>query len=155
MDMPNTAMMPDVEAIGLDEALLDYDPAEHAEQLAIRFPTGPVHFSPVAHQVLLQDRSAKRKTKGGLIIPETQQSIDERVEFIGKVIAVGPLVFWHELSGEPMPGAPWFRPGNFVLLPKTSSTRYRLSTDDDAPMYRLIHFMDILATVQTVQKVLE
>lgn len=155
MDMPNTASMLDLDAIPLEEALLDYDAAEHGEQMAMRFPSGPVHFTPINCQVLLQDRSGRSKTKGGILLTDTQQDYDSRVEFIAKVIAIGPLVFWHELSGEYLPGAPWFKPGNFVLVPKHSSTRYRHDRDADAPMYRLIHFADILATVRTTQKVLE
>jgi hypothetical protein len=137
-------------AMSVKEALPD---ATEADLAAIDnlFPYGEPPFNPYGPLVLVQDRG-KRTKIGSIHLTHLTQEKDAWIEFIGRVVLLGPLAFWDELGGNDLPEAPWFRPGEFVVLPKFSQDRYK-DVGENQPCFRLVHFKDIRAKVLTVRKV--
>lgn len=144
--------------LSFEEALPDAN-AFQLEQLRALFPASPVPFAPYGKLVLVQDRSPRKKI-GSIHLTIDTQERDAFVERIGRIISLGQLAFWDELDGSRLHGAPWYVPGDFVLLPKFSSTRYKgpgKGKDDEAEagqgIFRLINFQDVQGRVLSVRDV--
>lgn len=140
------------------EALPDATEADLA-QLKLLFPASPVPFRPTGKLVLVQDRSPRGKI-GSIIIHHETQTKDSFTERMGRIISLGPMCFWDDLSGGRLPGAPWFVPGEFVLLPKFSSTRYvgpgKKYSDEPTEgqgIFRLINYNDVQGGVLSVRDI--
>ena len=92
---------------GLKEAFPDIDPG-HA---------------PLGSLVLVQIRQPKRKTAGGLIIPDEARSADHYNTQVAKVIALGPVAFKNRNDMTPWPEGAWCQVGDFVRVPKLQGER--------------------------------
>jgi tRNA G37 N-methylase Trm5 len=86
--------------------------------------------------------------------------MDEYQENIGRIVAVGPLAGYDELSGDPdpanrtLPGWPWYEVGDIVLCSRMSSTRQRIENEKGRVNFRLIPYRDVMAKVVNVAQVL-
>lgn len=121
-----------------------------------QFPLADRPLNPVGRMILVQDRSPRTKI-GSVLLPALSQDKNAYVETVGRVIAIGPLGFVDELgSGDDrlLPGAPWYRPGHFVWLPKYSSMRIRRGTEDNPVIFRLLDFKDVLGVITSAELVL-
>ena len=95
------------------------------------------------------------RTKGGIIRPDMVKEADEWQENIGRVLAVGPLAGYDELSGGTLPGADMIQPGDIVLCSRLSSTRQKIVERDGRKMVvRMIPDRDIMARVTSTAQVL-
>ena len=86
---------------------------------------------PLGDRVLVQPKEEKEVTRGGIIIPDTAK--EKPME--GTVIAVG---IKRDKDGKEVPFD--VKPGDTVLLPKTSSTRLSVPTTFSASSAN-IHFL--------------
>ena len=109
--------------------------------------------------MLVQHRGPRAKI-GNIIVPQQVQDTDTFTERMGRVVSLGHLAFWDELSGTRLHGAPWYLPGDFVLLPKFTSNRYvgpgkKSSEEPDVgqAIYRLLNFNEVSARVLSVRDV--
>jgi co-chaperonin GroES (HSP10) len=122
-----------------------------AERIGDHFAEVPCPYRPSGALVLVQERQTPRKTKGGIFMPDTTRDLDKTVQHVAKIIAFGPTAHLDEITGEPLPGWPWWPVGAFVLLPRTTSTRY---TVGDA-VFRLVQLREILAEITDPEQVLQ
>lgn len=144
--------------LSFEEALPDATERD-LEQLKLLFPSSPPPFRPMGKLVLVQDRSPRTKI-GSILITAQTQDRDSFTERMGRIISIGPMAFWDDLGGGRLPGAPWYVPGEFVLLPKFSSTRYvgpgkKSSEDPDEgqAIFRLLNFNDVQGGVLSVRDI--
>jgi co-chaperonin GroES (HSP10) len=136
------------------EALPDFDLGKHGARLAVRFPIGLPPYKPNGHWVLVQDRSQLGMSPGGVIFTDTQQQRDAQEEFLGRVIAIGQMAGYDKINDRPVPGWPWFQPGSFVALPRYSTNRHQEKKGDNPPMYRMLHWEEVLGVVTSVEVLL-
>ena len=122
-----------------------------AERIADYFADVPCPYRPSGALILVQERQTPKKTKGGIYMADTTRDLNKTVSHVGKIIAFGPTAHIDEMSGEPLPGWPWWQPGAFVLLPRTTSTRYEVG---DA-VFRLVQLREILAEITDPEQVLQ
>lgn len=144
----------------LREALPDATDA-HDWELEQRFPNVPLPYQPVGGYVLIQDRAVVEKTKGGVLLSGISQEKDEYQEKLGRVVAVGSLAGYDNLSADPDPEArklpdwPWYQLGDIVLCSAFSSTRERaVEVDGRKITFRLVPYQDVMAVVTSVQQAL-
>lgn len=135
-----------------EQALPDFA-EEHRAELDHVFPKGTVPYGPLGEWVLVQERGQPPVRKSGLIVLNSTQAKDGSVEYIGRVMLIGPLAGYDKLNNCYQPGWPSFHLGQFVLVNRFSSNRYQETKDDGSPIYRLVHANEILATVLTIKQV--
>lgn len=104
--------------------------------IAEAFPeVAPLH-RPVGDVCLFQIRMPKRRSGGGIIVPDEARSTEYYNTQVAKVIAVGPTAFKSRsvVNTEDGPksqlldwqeGA-WFKPGDFVRVPKYGGDRFSI-----------------------------
>lgn len=127
-----------------------YDDADEA------FPPCDPGVTPFGSRVLVQIRTPKRVTRGGLHLPSDTRDTEAWNTQVGKVLRVGELAFKNRNTGEPWPEGDWCQPGDFVRVPKYGGDRWTVKTasDEDALMV-IFNDLDIIGRVDDVQQALQ
>lgn len=116
------------------------------ESLDEAFPETDPGFVPFGSRVLLQIRTPKKKTSGGIIIIDEIRETEHYNTQIAKVIGVGVLAFRNRSTGEPWPEGPWFDVGGYVRVPKYGGDRWsRTTADGDEAIFVIFNDLDIIA----------
>ena len=121
------------------------------EGLADAFPKADPGVKPYGHRVLVQIRSAKSRTAGGIIIPNDSRETELWNTQIAKVITLGPVAFKNRDTLEPWPEGDWCEPGIYIRVPKYGGDRWYVPIPD-APkgtqaLFTLFKDTDIIGEV--------
>lgn len=95
-----------------------YDSLEQA------FPAADPGLTPFHSDVLVQIRTPRTRTKGGLYLPEESRETDLWNMQVAKVIDFGPVAFRNRETLEPWPEGPWCKIGDYVRVPKYGGDRW-------------------------------
>lgn len=94
------------------------------DSLSEAFPLADPGLIPFGTDVLVQIRTPKKRTKGGLYLPEESRDTDLWNMQVAKVIALGPVAFHNRETLEPWPEGQWCGLGNYVRVPKYGGDRW-------------------------------
>lgn len=100
---------------------------------------------PLGERVLVQLRSAKRVSKGGILLPEEAREYERSMTTIGKVIAVGSLAYRDREDPKKFwPEGSWCVVGDYVRVPKWGGDRWEfpVSEEPDSPVARFVIYKD-------------
>jgi len=100
------------------KSTIQYDSLDEA------FPTADPGLIPFGTDVLVQIRTPKKRTKGGLYLPEESRDTDLWNMQVAKVIALGPVAFCNRETLKPWPEGAWCRIGDYVRVPKYGGDRW-------------------------------
>lgn len=81
------------------------------------FPKVDPGYRPVGTVVVIQLRSPKTKTRGGILLTDMDRDTEKWNTQIGKVVAIGPACFRDRTTGKPWPEGEWFKEGDYVRCP--------------------------------------
>lgn len=90
------------------------------------FPTVDPQHSPNGEFVIVQLRTPKQVTAGGIILTSESQQTEQDNTQVAKVVAVGPVAFRNRQTGEEWAGGAWYNPGDYVRCPKYGGDRWRI-----------------------------
>tara|TARA_R110000868_G_scaffold398600_1_gene671859 strand:- start:4246 stop:4674 length:429 start_codon:yes stop_codon:yes gene_type:complete len=107
------------------------------------FPPCEPGVQPFGSRVVVQIRTPKAKTKGGIILPEETKETDLWNTQTAKVIAIGELAFKNRTSMEPWPEGSWCKPGDFVRVPRYGGDRWTSKSTDNEHEVMLVIFNDL------------
>lgn len=107
------------------------------------FPPCEPGIHPFGSRVLVQIRTPKSKTKGGIILTSETRETDAWNTQIAKVILVGELAFKNRTTMDPWPEGSWCKPGDFVRVPKYGGDRWTVKTTDGEDEALLVIFNDL------------
>lgn len=80
----------------------------------------------VGWRVLVMPFEAKKKSDGGVFIPETVQEKEELVITVAKVIQVGPLAYKAEhMKDKNGEQHPWCKEGDVVIIGKYAGMKFK------------------------------
>lgn len=116
------------------------------EEIAIAFPDIEPGFEPFGSRVIVQLRSPKTKSKGGIIL--THDSIETEMwnTQIAKVRAIGPVAFKNRDKCELWPEGEWCKVGDYIRIPKFNQDKWFVETaDKEYVLFMLINDIDLLA----------
>jgi co-chaperonin GroES (HSP10) len=101
------------------------------ETLDEAFPLCDPGITPLGARVLLQLKSVKRASKGGIIlVDETRES--ERVQsMVAKVLALGPIAFKNRDTLTEWGEGLWCSVGDYVRVPRWSGDRFTIPNPND------------------------
>ena len=97
---------------------LGYDNQEQA------FPVVDPGFTPFGSRLLVQIRSPRTVTKGGIFIPDDSRDTEFWNTQVAKVISLGPGAFKNRDTLEEWPEGAWCREGSFVRVPKYGGDKW-------------------------------
>lgn len=96
------------------------------------FPKVEPGIVPFGSRVLVQIRTAKRMTAGGIeLVDETRETVAYNTQ-VGVVRAVGPLAFRDRKTQELWPEGAWAKVGDFVRMPKYGGDKWERPILDTA-----------------------
>lgn len=96
----------------------------HYDSLEQAFPEVDPGLRPFGSRVLVQKRSVRTVTRGGIYIPEDTQETEFWNTQVAKVIALGPGAFKNRDTLELWPEGEWCREGAIVRVPKYGGDRW-------------------------------
>ena len=100
------------------KSTIQYDSLDEA------FPAADPGLIPFGTDVLVQIRTPKKRTKGGLYLPEESRETDLWNMQVAKVVALGPVAFHNRETLKPWPEGMWCDIGHYVRVPKYGGDRW-------------------------------
>ena len=92
------------------------------------FPPCEPGVSPFGSRVLVQLKTAKTKTAGGIILTDDVRQTEKYNTQVAKVVAVGSLAFKNRNTMTTWPEGSWAAVGDFVRVPKYGGDRWSVPT---------------------------
>ena len=90
------------------------------------FPSVEPGLIPFGSRVLVQIRTAKRTSEGGIILHSETRETEIWNTQIAKVVSLGPLAFKNRNTMESWPEGSWCKPGDFILVRAYAGTRLKV-----------------------------
>lgn len=95
------------------------------------FPPCDPGYKPFGSRVLLQLRTAKTKTAGGIILTDNVRQTEKYNTQVAKVIDVGALAYRNRNTMEMWPEGAWAKVGDFVRVPKYGGDRWSVPLENN------------------------
>ena len=112
------------------------------------FPPCDAGVRPFGSRILVQIRTPKTKTKGGIILTGDTKDTETWNTQVAKVVAVGDLAFKNRNTQEPWPEGSWATPGDFVRVPKYGGDKWTVKIDDDQEViFVILNDLDLIGVV--------
>lgn len=100
------------------------DPRE--KRLAQAFPEADPGLDPYGQRVLVQIRSPKQKSEGGIALLAEAQETEQGNTQVARVVKLGPVAFRNRDTLEAWPEGDWCKPGEFIRCPKYGGDRWEV-----------------------------
>ena len=113
------------------------------------FPSVEPGLIPFGSRALVQIRSAKKTSAGGIILHAETRDTEIWNTQIAKVVKVGPLAFKNRNTMEAWPEGNWCKEGEFVRVPKYGGDRWKVPYGDneDEALFVIFNDLDIVGGV--------
>jgi len=117
--------------------------------MAEAFPAVDAGIQPFGSRVLIQIRTPKKKTSGGIILDIGTQDTEKWNTQVGKVISLGPLAFKNRNDMTAWPEGAWCQTGEFVRVAKYGGDRWEVKVPDtdESAMFVIFNDLDIIGQV--------
>jgi len=120
------------------------------EDLQQAFPEVDSGVKPLGSRILIQIRSPETRSKGGIILTDSDKDTQYWNTTVAKVVAVGPLAFKNRNTQESWPEGDWCKPGDFVRAPRYGGDRWKhTDASGKTGYFCLINDLDVLAAITT------
>jgi co-chaperonin GroES (HSP10) len=98
--------------------------------------------------VLVQIRTAKKTSEGGIILHTETRETEIWNTQIAKVVSLGPLAFKNRNTMESWPEGSWCKPGEYVRVPKYGGDRWKVPYgNDEEALFVIFNDLDIVGGV--------
>ena len=124
----------------------------YEQELLEAFPIVDAEVQPLGSRVLVQVKSIRSKTKGGIILVDDTKDTELWNTTVAKVIAMGPVAFKNRDTLQPWPEGDWVQPGEFVRAPKYGGDRWKVpyltpEGEEEKAMFVIINDLDIIGRI--------
>lgn len=114
------------------------------------FPVADPGVKPYGSRVLVQIRTPKKKSKGGIILTNETVETDKWNVQTAKVVAIGPLAFKNRDTMKEWAEGAWCEAGEFVRVPKYGGDRWQVpipGNEAEEAMFVIFNDLDIIGKV--------
>ena len=120
----------------------------YEKALAEAFPAVDAGVRPFGSRILVQIRTPKQISQGGIILPSETQDTEKWNTQVAKVIALGPGAFRNRSTLALWPEGEWCSLGQFVRVPKYGGDRWEVPVSKDASaMFVIFNDLDLVGAV--------
>ena len=126
----------------------------YEDAIAEAFPAVDAGIQPFGSRVLIQIRTPKKKTSGGIILDLGTQDTEKWNTQVGKVIALGPLAFKNRNDMSTWPEGEWCKVGEHVRVAKYGGDRWevKIPGTNDSAMFVIFNDLDMSSSVSRIQE---
>ena len=127
----------------------NFAPVQFDQTLAEAFPVVEPGILPFGSRVLVQIRTAKSMSKGGIeLVTETREAVAYNTQ-VGVCRAVGPVAFKDRKTLEQWPEGEWCKIGDFIRVPKYGGDKWErpIPGCEDMALFCLFNDLDIIGRV--------
>lgn len=117
------------------------------ESIEEAFPPCDPGVAPFGSRVLVQIRTPKNKTKGGIILTSETRETESWNTQVAKVLCVGELAFKNRTTMDRWPEGSWCEPGDFVRVPKYGGDRWTVKSGEDEVLLVIFNDLDLIGKV--------
>lgn len=105
------------------------------------FPEVEIGGKPLGPMVLIQLRSVKPKTRGGIELPSETVEFNANQTALGIIRAIGPLAFRNRETMQEWPEGIWADVGDIVMVKRHEGDRFQRSIPgtDEKAIFILLH----------------
>ena len=122
----------------------------YEDAMAEAFPAVDAGIIPFGSRVLVQIRTPKSKSSGGIILSTDTKDTEKWNTQVAKVVAVGPVAFKNRTTLEAWPEGDWCKVGDFVRVAKYGGDRYEVPlNNNESAMFVIFNDLDIIGQVTT------
>lgn len=112
------------------------------------FPEVDPGAAPLGTRVLIQLRTPKAKSAGGILLTTDTKDTEKWNTQVGKVVAIGPLAFRNRSTQESWPEGSWVVVGDFVRVPKYGGDRWQIELEGrDPALFVMFNDHELIAKV--------
>ncbi len=120
----------------------------YEKALAEAFPAVDAGVRPFGSRILVQIRTPKEISQGGIFLPSETQDTEKWNTQVAKVIALGPGAFRNRSTLALWPEGEWCTMGQFVRVPKYGGDRWEVPVSKDASaMFVIFNDLDLVGAV--------
>lgn len=118
------------------------------ESIDEAFPACDPGVKPLGSRVMVQIRTPKTKSRGGIILTEEVRETEIYNTQVGKVLEVGPVAFHDRRTLQPWPEGQWAKPGDFVRIPRFGGDKWQVkAANGEDAIVAIFNDLDIVALV--------
>lgn len=118
------------------------------EELSLAFPAADPGIKPLGSRVLVQIRTPMSKTKGGILLTQSDKDTERDNTQVARIVSVGALAFHNRNTAELWPEGAWCAPGDYVRVPRYGGDRWTVECDNgDKAIFVLLNDLDLLGIV--------
>ena len=120
-----------------------------ASKLDEAFPEIHPGMIPLGARVLVQLRTVREKTQGGIVLVEDTKQFNKGNTQLGRLIFVGPIAFRNRETGDLWKEGVWAKPGDYIRLPKYGGDRFerKIPNSNETAIFCLFSDHEIIAKV--------
>jgi|SRR5580692_7077289 co-chaperonin GroES (HSP10) len=94
------------------------------DSLEAAFPAVDPALRPFGSDVIVQIRTPKLQTAGGIVLADETRETDQWNTQVAKVVAFGPVAFCNRETLQPWPEGAWAKVGMYVRVPKYGGDKW-------------------------------
>jgi co-chaperonin GroES (HSP10) len=118
--------------------------------LAEAFPAVEAGIQPFGSRVLVQIRTPKSTSAGGIILSTDTKDTEKWNTQVARVVSIGPVAFKNRTTLESWPEGDWCQVGDFVRVAKYGGDRYEVPVNSsESAMFVIFNDLDIIGKVLT------
>lgn len=131
---------------GLNVAEIPDSEQSPEDAMSFAFPDVDAGFEPYGSRVLVQIRTPKTVTDGGIHIPEEARETEKWNTQVAKVIKLGPVAFKNRDTLKPWPEGDWCQEGTFVRCPKYGGDKWEVPVpgSQDPALFVVFNDLDLI-----------
>lgn len=120
-----------------------------SDRLAEAFPDVEPGATPFGSRVLVQFRTPKKTTRGGIILTDETVETEKWNTQVAKVVAIGPLAFRSRDKKTEWPEGAWAHPGDFVRVSKYGGDKWEVPIPGKTELatFAIFNDLDLIAKV--------
>ena len=99
------------------------------EYIKQHFPEVIPGVRPAGAKIIVQLRTVKEKTSGGILLVEETKEFNNGNTQIGRIVALGGIAFRDRSSGEEWKEGKWADVGDLVIMPRWGGFRFEVSIE--------------------------
>ena len=118
--------------------------------LAEAFPAVEAGIQPFGSRVLVQIRTPKSTSAGGIILSTDTKDTEKWNTQVARVVSIGPVAFKNRTTLKSWPEGDWCQVGDFVRVAKYGGDRYEVPVNNnESAMFVIFNDLDIIGKVLT------